>query len=266
MRAEYVEAFFRYFAEATLDDSKAVGVRALIPDFRRPRARAPGAAAGRGRRLGVVEAINEQLRLLKIHLPYHESDHVRNLAYNVLTGGARLEDIKRLRRDVAYMNALGADLVPDPTTAGDFCRRFTRGRRGGVDGRGQLGAREAVARPGRDCSTPWSTSTWTGRSCPRRGHTSKAACVAEPRSRRRRCSHSVSISRRPIWTTCTADSKTPASRPSCPASVGSVGCRSATSKRLPIRLVRPSADLPSPKARVMTMTGRQSIFRDVDAA
>jgi hypothetical protein len=46
-------------------------------------------------------------------------------AYNVLTGGTRLEDIERLRHDVAYMNALGADLIPDPTTAGDFCRRFT---------------------------------------------------------------------------------------------------------------------------------------------
>jgi hypothetical protein len=75
-------------------------------------------------KLGLVEAINEQVKLLKVHLPYHESDHVLNLAYNVLTGGTRLEDIERLRHDVAYMNALGAELVPDPTTAGDFCRRF----------------------------------------------------------------------------------------------------------------------------------------------
>ncbi|HUO38997.1 MAG TPA: hypothetical protein VMU34_14715 [Mycobacterium sp.] len=64
------------------------------------------------------------MRLLKVHLPYHESDHVLNLAYNVLCGGTRLEDIERLRHDTAYLNALGADLIPDPTTAGDFCRRF----------------------------------------------------------------------------------------------------------------------------------------------
>jgi hypothetical protein len=76
-------------------------------------------------KLSLVEAINEQVRLLKVHLPYHESDHVLNLAYNVLAGGTRLEDIELLRHDVAYMNALGADLIPDPTTAGDFCRRFT---------------------------------------------------------------------------------------------------------------------------------------------
>jgi len=75
-------------------------------------------------KLGLVDQINDRLALLKVHLPYHESDHVLNLAYNVVCGGTRLEDIERLRHDTAYMNALGADLIPDPTTAGDFCRRF----------------------------------------------------------------------------------------------------------------------------------------------
>lgn len=77
------------------------------------------------RRLGLPKQIDERLQLLKVHLPYHESDHVLNLAYNVLCGGTRLEDIERLRHDVAYMNALEAELIPDPTTAGDFCRRFS---------------------------------------------------------------------------------------------------------------------------------------------
>jgi len=75
-------------------------------------------------KLGLVEGIDQRLHLLKVHLRYHESDHVLNLAYNVLCGGTRLEDIERLRHDTAYMNALGADLIPDPTTVGDFCRRF----------------------------------------------------------------------------------------------------------------------------------------------
>ena len=75
-------------------------------------------------KLGLAKTIDETLQLLKVHLPYHESDHVLNLAYNVLCGGTRLEDIERLRHDTAYMNALGADLIPDPTTAGDFTRRF----------------------------------------------------------------------------------------------------------------------------------------------
>jgi hypothetical protein len=75
-------------------------------------------------KLGLPRLIDERIDLLKVHLPYHESDHVLNLAYNVLCGGTRLEDIERLRHDTAYMNALGADLIPDLTTAGDFCRRF----------------------------------------------------------------------------------------------------------------------------------------------
>jgi hypothetical protein len=75
-------------------------------------------------KLGLADQINDRLELLKVHLPYHESDHVLNLAYNVACGGTRLQDIERLRHDTAYMNALGADLIPDPTTAGDFCRRF----------------------------------------------------------------------------------------------------------------------------------------------
>jgi hypothetical protein len=75
-------------------------------------------------KLGLVEQIDQDLELLQVHLPYHESDHVLNLAYNVLCGGTRLQDLGRLRHDVAYMDALGAELIPDPTTAGDFCRRF----------------------------------------------------------------------------------------------------------------------------------------------
>jgi len=74
-------------------------------------------------RIGLVKAIDDRLRLLAVHLPYFESDHVLNLAYNVLTGGTRLEDIDRHRNDVPLMNGLGAKLLPDPTTAGDFLRR-----------------------------------------------------------------------------------------------------------------------------------------------
>ena len=32
--------------------------------------------------LGLAEAIDQRLHLLKMQLPYHESDHVLNLAYN----------------------------------------------------------------------------------------------------------------------------------------------------------------------------------------
>ena len=76
-------------------------------------------------RLGLVEEIDQHLELLKIHLPYHESDHVLNVAYNILSGGERLEDIELRRQDESFLNGLGAQRIPDPTTAGDFTRRFT---------------------------------------------------------------------------------------------------------------------------------------------
>ena len=75
-------------------------------------------------KLKLDAGINDKLELLKFHVPYHESDHVLNIAYNVLSGGTCLEDIERLRNDETYMNALGATRIPDPTTAGDFLRRF----------------------------------------------------------------------------------------------------------------------------------------------
>ncbi|MBV8676200.1 MAG: IS1380 family transposase [Planctomycetaceae bacterium] len=77
------------------------------------------------RKLGLAEAIDDRLHLLKIHLPDHESDHVLNFAYNALCNGTCLDDIELRRNDVVFLDALGADRIPDPTTAGDFCRRFT---------------------------------------------------------------------------------------------------------------------------------------------
>jgi len=75
-------------------------------------------------RLGLVEDIDRSLHLLKVHLPYHESDHVLNIAYNIVVGGVRLEDIEQRRQDETFLNGLDAQRIPDPTTAGDFTRRF----------------------------------------------------------------------------------------------------------------------------------------------
>jgi hypothetical protein len=74
--------------------------------------------------LRLQERIDEALNLLKFHVPYHESDHVLNLAYNALCGGRTLDDIELRRNDSVFLDALGATSIPDPTTAGDFCRRF----------------------------------------------------------------------------------------------------------------------------------------------
>ena len=78
-------------------------------------------------RLHLADRIDRRLPLLMIHQPYMESDHVLNIAYNSLSGGTCLEDIELKRNDEAYLDALGAPRIPDPTTAGDFCRRFARG-------------------------------------------------------------------------------------------------------------------------------------------
>ncbi len=75
--------------------------------------------------IGLAREIDQRLVLFKFHLPYHESDHVLNLAYNALCDGRCLEDLEQRRQDEAYLNLLGAERIPDPTTAGDFCRRFS---------------------------------------------------------------------------------------------------------------------------------------------
>ena len=79
-------------------------------------------------RIGLAACINSTVRVFKIHQPYYESDHVLNIAYNILCGGQTLDDIELRRNDRVFLDALGTDSIPDPTTAGDFCRRFDADR------------------------------------------------------------------------------------------------------------------------------------------
>ncbi|MDQ4046934.1 MAG: IS1380 family transposase [Actinomycetota bacterium] len=74
--------------------------------------------------LGLADAIDRDLHLLKRHVPYFESDHVLNLTYNLLAGGTCLQDLELLRNNENYLDVLDAQRIPDPTTAGDFLRRF----------------------------------------------------------------------------------------------------------------------------------------------
>ena len=97
----------------------------------RTRRSGPRAQCRRHRRLfllaqkiELIQDIDRNLHLLKRHLPYHESDHVLNIALNLLAGGRRIEHLELRRNDEVYLDALGAKRIPDPTTAGDFCRRF----------------------------------------------------------------------------------------------------------------------------------------------
>ena len=79
------------------------------------------------RQLGVADSINHGCPIFKFHRPYSEADHVFNIAFNLLAGGECLEHLELRRNDEAYLDALGAQRIPDPTTAGDFCRRFSAG-------------------------------------------------------------------------------------------------------------------------------------------
>jgi hypothetical protein len=84
-----------------------------------------GAIHALARQVGLIDAIDDRLHLLRFHFPYHESDHVLTFAYNALCDGTCLQDLERRRQDEVFLDALGARRIPDPTTAGDFCRRFT---------------------------------------------------------------------------------------------------------------------------------------------
>jgi hypothetical protein len=76
------------------------------------------------RKIGLIDAINRGLPILLTHAPYYESDHVLNFAYNALCNGTCMQDMELRRHDTVFLDALGARRMPDPTTAGDFCRRF----------------------------------------------------------------------------------------------------------------------------------------------
>ena len=76
------------------------------------------------RRFGVAKRIDEGLKLLKRHAPYHESDHVLALTYTLYADGTCLEDQGALQGSEAVRRMVGACRIPDPTTAGDFLRRF----------------------------------------------------------------------------------------------------------------------------------------------
>jgi len=76
------------------------------------------------RRFGVAERVDNALTLFKRHAPYHESDHVLALAYTLYADGTCLEDQAVLQGSEAVRRLVGACRIPDPTTAGDFLRRF----------------------------------------------------------------------------------------------------------------------------------------------
>jgi hypothetical protein len=76
------------------------------------------------RRFKVAERIDRHVKVFLLHLPYHESDHVLAQALNLYVGGTCIEDVANLQHSEAARRIIGACRIPDPTTAGDFLRRF----------------------------------------------------------------------------------------------------------------------------------------------
>lgn len=76
------------------------------------------------RRFKVAQRIDQHVRVLEVHRPYHESDHVLAQAFNLYVGGTCIEDVANLQHSEPVRRILGACRVPDPTTGGDFLRRF----------------------------------------------------------------------------------------------------------------------------------------------
>jgi len=132
-----------------------------------------GAMHTLARKVGLIEEIDRRLHLLKVHLPYHESDHVLNIAYNLLAGGQRLEDLELLRNDEVYLDALGTQRIPDPTTAGDQenliaqLKSGVRALRAPVADLESNGAYMAMA------SLAWTLKAWFALSLPEKGRWAK---------------------------------------------------------------------------------------------
>ena len=76
------------------------------------------------REVGLMAKLDDELDVIQRPHPYTDADHVMNIALNILCGGHVLDDIEVRRNDIVFLDALGARSIPDPTTAGDFCRRF----------------------------------------------------------------------------------------------------------------------------------------------
>ena len=86
------------------------------------------------RRFRIAKLIDEHVGVFKVHAPYHESDHVLTQAMSLFVGGSCLEDIAQLQHSEAVRRLVGAPRLPDPTTAGDFLRRFREGNPFGLPG------------------------------------------------------------------------------------------------------------------------------------
>lgn len=77
--------------------------------------------------LKIPKSLDDHVQVKQRDSGYPESEHILALAANAFVGGDFLDDLEALREDDAIKMAIGRKEIPDPTTAGDFCRRFKLG-------------------------------------------------------------------------------------------------------------------------------------------
>jgi hypothetical protein len=77
--------------------------------------------------LEIPHILDEHIQVKERERGYPESEHILALAANAFIGGDFIDDLEALREDVAIQRVIGRKDIPDPTTAADFCRRFTLG-------------------------------------------------------------------------------------------------------------------------------------------
>lgn len=78
--------------------------------------------------LKIPPSLDRHVHVKERERGYPKSEHILALAANAFVGGDFLEDLEALREDVAIKKAIGREEIPDPTTAGDFCHRFSMGQ------------------------------------------------------------------------------------------------------------------------------------------
>ncbi len=74
-----------------------------------------------------MDALHARLPILKRRRPYSEADHVLNIAYNVMCGGAVLDDIETRRQDRSVSRRARGTHDSRPDNGGRLRRRFDRG-------------------------------------------------------------------------------------------------------------------------------------------
>lgn len=84
-------------------------------------------------RLGAHQVFARHLKLLRVPKRYRDSDHVIAQILNLFAGGSCLEDLAQLQCSESIRRLLGAPSLPDPTTSGDFLRRFDRDQLAALD-------------------------------------------------------------------------------------------------------------------------------------